>query len=92
MRFVTFAQRFVNVFAGMQSRAVVVMANAWNLLLHLLHAHLGTPSKRDDETTSKRGSSSEGWSIREVIGIRGESLVPAYANARRPSATRYRGR
>ncbi len=91
MRFVAYAQRFVNVFAAMQSRAVVVVSNATGYLLHLLHALLGTWNTLPGKSPGKRDSIREGWSIRSNEIRYCESRSFAYATVRRDHATRRDG-
>jgi hypothetical protein len=85
MRFVTFAQRFVNVFAQVQIDAVVVMAHARKQLRHLLLALLDTPNRLEGRTPSKRSSRASIESMGgSGIGWR-QSMKPAYASARCPA-------
>lgn len=86
MRLVNAAQRFVNVFAVAQSRAVVVIVNAMEHLLHLMDAHLGTKDTDRGGKPRTRCPKQTTWRMGEISIRFGESRIPAYAPSSRPSS------
>lgn len=87
MRLVNAAQRFVNVFAAVQSHAVVVMSNAQGNLLELLRALLGTSSKHRGKTPTKPSWHRMDESICDIGICSMANRRPAYATVRRRSST-----
>jgi hypothetical protein len=87
MRLVNAAQRFVNVFAAVQSNAVVVMSNAMRYLLDLPRALLGTSSKHLGKSPTKRSWHWLDESICEIGICKIANCRPAYAIIRRRSST-----
>ncbi len=79
MRSVNFAQRIANVIVAINDRTIVVVSNGAQQLLHLLHALLGTTSKRTGYWTPKRSSSSEKWMECSPRDCYGKPLMPAMA-------------
>ncbi len=87
MRLVNAAQRFVNVFAAVQSNAVVVMSNAMGNLLDLPRALLGTSSKHRGKSPTTPSWHRMDESICEIGICRIANRRPAYATVRRRSST-----
>ena len=91
MRLLNCAQRFANVFAVMQIRAVVTLINAMHLLCHLLDAHPSTSSKRMRTTLSSRCSNLQEWSISKPEVLWSDTRKPAYATVNRGNSIRQQG-
>ena len=75
MRTVNFAQRCANVFASVRTSAIVAGNLVRELLLHLLHALLGTSNKSQGSKCPEIYSWSKGW-----LGIMGPIMVPVMSS------------
>ena len=71
MRKVNFAQRCANVIASVRTSAIVAGNLVRELLLHLLHALLGTSSKSPGKICPEIYSWPRGW-----LGFMGPMMVP----------------
>ncbi len=83
MRKVNFAQRCANVIASVRTSAIVAGNLVRELLLHLLHALLGTSSKSPGSKCPEIYSWSRGW-----LGIMGPMRVPVMSSLTQRSTSK----